>query len=53
MQAWVEEWVHGPGSFQAYLAQVGRGRLDRITADPTLSYSPTIKRRLDRLEEVS
>jgi glutaconate CoA-transferase, subunit A len=52
MRAWAEEWVHGPGSFQAYLAKVGRGRLDRITADPALSYSPTIKRRLDRLEEV-
>jgi len=52
MQAWMEEWVYGPGSFQAYLAKVGRSRLDRITADPKLCYSPTIKRRLDRLDEV-
>jgi glutaconate CoA-transferase, subunit A len=52
MQKWANEWIFKPGSFKGYLEKVGSRRLEKITADPKLSYSKTIKRRLDKLEEV-
>jgi len=52
MQKWANEWIFRPGSFKGYLEKVGSRRLEKITADPKLSYSKTIKRRLDKLEEV-
>lgn len=52
MRQWTEEWIFAPGSFKGYLEKVGARRLEKITAEPELSYSSTIKRRLDKLEEV-
>lgn len=52
-QDWLQQWVFGPGSHRGYLDRVGEKRLEVLRANPEKGYNPDIRRRLDKLEEVS
>ena len=43
--AFVDEWVHGPGSHDAYVAKLGAERLATIKADPVRGYAIGLDRR--------
>lgn len=43
--AWLERWVFGPADHEAYLAEVGADRLDRIKADAVTGYAIGLDRR--------
>jgi len=46
-KSYLDEFVHGVKDHKAYLERIGGAkRLDKLTADPTLGYNPTLKRRL-------
>lgn len=51
-QAWLNDWVIAPGNQAGYLAKVGAKRLSHLRSDTVKGYNPTIRRRLDKLEEV-
>ncbi len=44
-QGYLEEWVYGVSNHEEYLERIGPERLLEITADPTLGYSPSLRRK--------
>ncbi len=53
MDAWSKKWIYGMKSFDDYLQLVGLKKLLQLRANTVLGYNPHIRRRLDKLEEVT
>ncbi len=50
---WLNDWLLDCGGHAGYLKKLGNTRLEHLRSDPEKGYNAEIRRRLDKLEEVS